>query len=101
MNEKLHLVFSHFQMTKQYFNIFEGITIQRSKEKDAVMNMYRKKSRPSLTLMEEDAGGKSMKDLIDWLYQTNELNKEYHYLESNCQHFGKGVFNFMALNKNI
>ena len=79
----------------------EGITIQRSKCRNEVERKYRKESRPNLTLMKVDAGKKSMKDLIKWLYKTNKINDKYNYLSSNCKHFGKCVFNFMALDKKM
>jgi hypothetical protein len=79
----------------------EGITIQRSKYKDDVLNKYRGASRPALTEMKTDTGKRSMKELIEWLYQKDELNKRYNVLNSNCQHFAKAIFDYVATSKNL
>ena len=77
----------------------EGITIQRSKSLRAVRERYRQRNRNfDIKCMKKDAGSSSVKGLIDWLWANAELEDEYHLLESNCQHFGKKVFNFVAKN---
>ena len=83
----------------------EGITIQRSKEATAVRDKYRKRDRISglsdISTMKTDTGRKSVHDLIDWLWKENELNNFYDITSSNCQHFGKKVFNFVAQYKTL
>ena len=80
----------------------EGITIQRSKSLTAVRDKYRQAMRKSgKSSMEKDAGRKSVNDLIDWLWQEDELNNNYDIKTSNCQHFGKKVFNFVANHKKM
>ena len=29
----------------------------------------------------------SVRDIVRWIYTNNELNKQYHVFERNCQHF--------------
>lgn len=79
----------------------QGITIQRSKVKGAVLYSYRGASRHELTEMKTDKGKRSMKELIEWLYQKDELNKRYHVLNSNCQHFATAVFDYVATSKKL
>lgn len=80
----------------------QGITIQRSKHEGAVKDRYRQERRNSGIKNEEsDEGRKSVGQLIRWLYRENELNKEYNVYTSNCQHFAKAVFNYVAKNKNM
>ena len=49
--------------------------------------------------MSYDAGRKSMKDLIEFLYHKDELNKAYHWIDDNCKDFAKRVFDEFAANK--
>ena len=75
----------------------EGITIQRSKWLTYVKDNYRQKERnPGMELMKEDRADKSVNDLIDWLWKSDELNNKYNLVNRNCQDFGKKVFNFVA-----
>ena len=77
----------------------EGITIQRSKKWEYVAKQYRRKERRNSDLMEQDTGRYKMMDLVDWIYKKDELNKRYHFLESNCQGFAKRIFDEFAKNK--
>ena len=80
----------------------EGITIQRSKSIKAVKERYRQRARNSgIERMARDKGGKSVNSLIKWLWKEDELNNKYHIVNSNCQHFGTKVFNFVAKNKTL
>jgi hypothetical protein len=79
----------------------EGLTIQRSKVRDAVLNNYRRVPRPSTKELINDTGCRSIMDLIVLLFKSNELNKEYHYLDRNCQDFARAVFNYMATSKRL
>lgn len=62
------------------------ISIQRSKLESAVrckhIQTYR---RTPINLVKSDSGSKSVNDLICWLYNKNELNKEFDELFSNCK----------------
>lgn len=80
----------------------EGITIQRSKNWSYVKGKYRRKSRITpITQRNHDEGRMKMEDLIDWLYQKNELNKRYNIQcqDGTCQGFAKRVFNHFARKK--
>ena len=80
----------------------QGITIQRSKFLFHVRERYRQTNRKSgICSMATDDGKKSVNDLIDWLWMESELNEEYDILLSNCQRFGKKVFNFVANHKKM
>lgn len=71
----------------------EGLTIQRNRSKDAVVNKYRHVDRfTPITIRKNAVGNMKMEDLIDWLYIHDELNTDYDLLTSNCQHFAKRVF---------
>ena len=80
----------------------EGITVQRSKDLEFVKDRYRRKNRPSYcTLLEEDDSNSYLTRLVDWLYQSNQLNKKYHWLKNNCKHFAEALFNEFAKDKRI
>lgn len=98
----LYHVFVEFETNSWWWSIeknSEGITIQRSLHRWAVYSQYRQESRLDRTLMKEDKGKKTMKELIEWLYRENELNKKYDYISSNCKHFAKAVFDYVAAKK--
>ena len=73
----------------------EGLTIQRSKYIEAVRDHYRCDKRLPITVLEADTGRCTVYDLVGWLYRSNELNKPYDLVNSNCQHFGKRVFDYV------
>ncbi|XP_064635172.1 uncharacterized protein LOC135492556 [Lineus longissimus] len=81
----------------------EGLTIQRSKEQEAVRDSYRREPRLTkgknyweVTEVQSDAGNKTIKELIVWLEDKKWLFRTYHYSSSNCQHFGKAVFDYVS-----
>jgi hypothetical protein len=78
----------------------EGITIQRSKDPYYVTSCYRKVDRNDpIVKITEDRGRKSMKDFVEFLYEKDELNRKYHWLGDNCQHFAKRMFDEIAATK--
>lgn len=83
-----------------------GLTVQRSKKKDAVLRRYRQKPRIEgsywdVQLIEKDKGRRTMGELIEWLWKKDHLNKKYDWLTSNCKDFAQFVFNEIAQNKNV
>ena len=75
----------------------EGITIQRSRGLSYVKDYYRRTERiKPIEEVNSDQGRMKMKDLIEFLYQENELNKPYHFMNENCQHFAKRIFDKFA-----
>jgi hypothetical protein len=77
----------------------QGITIQRSKDWEYVAKRYRRNTRKDTGLMNQDTGRYKMEDLVEWIYKEDELNKRYHFLESNCQGFAKRIFDHFAKSK--
>ena len=80
----------------------EGITIQRSKKIEYVRDKYRQHPRKKPILKRiEDNGRKKMEDLVNWLYQKDELNRKYSWdkQEANCQGFANGIFDEFAKTK--
>ena len=70
----------------------EGITIQRAKNSGSVKYWYRNTLRKSTSEIITDRGRRTMKNLIDFIYIQDELNKEYSFTSSNCKHFAKKLF---------
>ena len=61
---------------------------------------YRRNARPEpVKLMEQDDGRRNMNDLISYLYQKDELNKDYLLLMDNCKDFAKRIFDEIAKTK--
>ena len=80
----------------------EGITIQRSKYLEFVKERYRRGKRVMpIKERQQDSGRMNMKDLINWLYEEDELNQGYMFniQHFNCQGFAKRVFDHFARNK--
>ncbi len=78
----------------------EQIRIQRSKTLSRVRDYVEQQPRITpIVEMSYDKGRKSMKDLIEFLYHKNELNKTYHWIEDNCHAFAKRVFDEFAETK--
>ena len=84
------------------------ILIQRSKQlkdvRDSVDTIedgkhFKKERRNPVCELSYDIGRKSMKDLIDFLYNTDELNIKYDLLNDNCKHFAKRIFDEFAETK--
>jgi hypothetical protein len=78
----------------------EGITIQRSKHITYVRDNYRRNKRLTpVAEMNSDKGRMKMKDLVEFLYKKDELNKTYNVLSENCQDFSKRIFDEFAKSK--
>lgn len=72
----------------------EGITIQRSFNLETVRDKHRHTQRVlPIKHVKDDSARKNLKDLINWLYNEDELNNTYNVLLSNCQTFAKRVYN--------
>jgi hypothetical protein len=79
----------------------EGISIQQSRDKRTVIQKYKGKSRNEPILMKKDEGRRTTAELTKWLHGNDELNYEYNWFYSNCQHFAQDVFNYVAKNVNL
>jgi hypothetical protein len=106
----LHHLFIVFRTQSKWWSIeknSEGLTIQGCQESNdncvAVRDQYRQSPRvgnfkKKLTKLKSAKGKRTVQELIDWLDEERWLYREYNWLSSNCQHFGKAVFNFVAEN---
>ncbi|CAG0885243.1 unnamed protein product [Cyprideis torosa] len=74
----------------------EGITIQRSEFREYVRDRYRGKRRPHYKFLSKDSTRYKIQDVFEWLYDENELNKEFSFMTENCQHFTKRIFGHFA-----
>ena len=78
----------------------EGITIQRSKTFRAVKDKYRQHDRTTglrgISENRRGKGRKSVNDLINWLWSSDQLNKKYNLLARNCQDFATAVFDYVT-----
>lgn len=78
----------------------ESITIQRSKYHCTVREKHRRQSRNTgvrgINESRRASGKKSMKELIHWLYSSDQLKKEYNIVSSNCQTFAAEVYNYIT-----
>ncbi|CAG0905877.1 unnamed protein product [Cyprideis torosa] len=70
----------------------EGITIQRSEFREYVRDHYRGKRRPHYEFLLKDSTRYKIQDLFEWLYDEDELSKEFSLMTENCQHFAKRIF---------
>ena len=76
------------------------IFIQRDKCDHAVRDFVKGEPRKDcVTQMSSDQGRKTIKDLIRFLYETDELNIKYDLLENNCQDFATRIFDEFAKTK--
>ena len=73
-----------------------GITIQRSKFLNGVRGHRRFRRRSGIQCVEKDAGNASVGDLINWLWQEDELNNNYVFISSDCRHFGEKVYDYLS-----
>ena len=80
------------------------ITLQRSKDRSMVVNKYRKKKRIVVSTKPEiiirDEGNITLQQLVEYMYETDEVNNKYDVEEENCQKFAKIVFDKIAKYKN-
>ena len=80
----------------------EGVTIQRSKLKEHVINHYRQKNRSSrVRIQTMDDGTLKMNDFIHELYLSGELNKSYDFLGANGEDFAKRAFEQFSKQKGV
>ena len=78
----------------------QQIVIQRSKKWEWVKNHLKREARKTpVKEMSGDKGRKCMNDLIEFLYQKNELRKRYDVIEENCQDFAQRIFDEFAAKK--
>ena len=76
------------------------IFIQRDKCAPVVRDFVKGEPRKDLvTPMNYYQGRKTIKDLIHFLYDTDELNIKYDLLENNCQDFAWRIFDAFAKTK--
>ncbi|KAL9955125.1 hypothetical protein ACROYT_G036411 [Oculina patagonica] len=92
------------QTAKWYWSVEktgEQILIQRGENISSVRDNKQKKPRinPIEKMSYDEGNGKSMKDLIEFLYRKNELNKTYHWIGDNCKDFAQRVFDEFAVAK--
>ena len=80
------------QITQLLFNHQSVDTIKHRQH-------FMKDRRTPMCQLSYDKGGKSMKDLIDFLYNIHELNIKYHFLDDNCKDFAKKIFDEFAETK--
>lgn len=78
----------------------EQIVIRKARSVEAVRDSDLQGPRITpVEKMSHDQGTKSMKDLIVFLFDKDELWKTYHWLTDNCQQFAKRVFDEFAYEK--
>lgn len=99
--EDLFHMFILFQTDEGWWSIEkcrDAIVLQRGEFWRDVWNKNRhaKRNRP-IHLYVMDRGSRTVYDLVEQLYLTDELNKTYHVLNDNCQQFGKRVFDYLAM----
>ena len=70
----------------------EGIILQQSKNPESVKYYYRGAKRLTVKTVKLGTGQFAVSDMIRWTLSTNQLQKKYNVLFSNCKHFGKAVF---------
>ena len=73
-----------------------GITIQRSKSLNAVRGYMRYRRRSRIQCLEKDSGKVSVGDLINWMWQQDELNNNYVFISSDCRHFAEKVYDYVS-----
>lgn len=72
----------------------------REELKENQLPVRKQVKRPTpIKKLSNDKGQKSVKDVIEFLYRKNELNKEYHWIDDNCQDFAKRIFDEFAQTK--
>lgn len=57
---------------------------------------FQRERRTPVCQLSYDKGRKSIKDLIDFLYDRDELNIEYDLLDDHCKDFAKKIFDEFA-----
>ena len=78
----------------------EVILIQRSKHFKGYGGVLdyanNNKRKTPLLRVSSDVGQKTMKDLIEFLHEEDELNKAYFWNVNNCKHFAKKIYDEFA-----
>ena len=76
----------------------EGITIQRSRKKKFVQDIYRgiKRASQCKLIKEHQGNGKGINAVHNWLYQSDQLNKKYNLRKNNCKHFADELFDHLT-----
>lgn len=78
----------------------EVILIQRSKHFKGYGGVLdyanNNKRKTPLLRVSSDVGQKTMKDLIEFLHEEDELNKTYFWNVNNCKHFAKKIYDEFA-----
>ena len=93
-----------FRIKYLFHSFLSGITIQRARDFESVCCQYRQRKRSNNiwndepTLLRKHLGIITLEDLIDWLYESDELNKRYDVGMSNCQHFSEALFKKVSKN---
>ena len=98
-----------FETTKWWWSVEkndEGITIQRSKNKDHVKNMFELKHRPASIKQIREGDKNKTKDkekdiktteqFFQYMAKSGELSKAFCSLTNNCNTFSKAIYNKMA-----
>ena len=76
------------------------ILIQKSKYFSTVRDFVNSEPRKNFVIqLSYDKGRKTLKDLIHFLYNTDELNIKYDLVQNNCQDFVKRIFDEFAERK--
>ena len=112
MKQMIQIIFNYQfvvpETTKWWWSIEKDdarIVIQRSEQLNNVRDSVdtiedgkhlQRERRTPVCQLSYDEGRKSIKDLIDFLYDRDELNIEYDLLEDNCKDFAKKVFDEFA-----
>ena len=79
----------------------EGITVQRSKNPDFVKNHFRQIKRLApINEIRRDVAKYDLQALFDWLQTAaDHWIAAYSWLSSNCKHFTREVFGYLARSK--
>jgi hypothetical protein len=101
--ERIYHLYIIFQTKYFYFSIEKianGIVLRRGLNIQAVRDFEGEEMRPfPNSTRAEDEGRYSVHEFIDWLENLGELSRKYNLLSSNCQKFGRKVFNYLAKSK--
>ena len=114
----IQLLFNHqfvmMETRKWWWSIEKNdnnILIQRSKQLSSVRDFRTERNREPHELeggiqrrtpiieLSYDKGRKSMKEFIEFLYNKDELNTKYDWMDDNCQDFAKRIFSEFAETK--
>jgi hypothetical protein len=101
--ERLYHSYIIFQTEHYYWSIEKianGIVLRRGLNIRAVRDFEGDQMRPwPNSSRAEDEGRYSIHEFIYWLKSLGELSRKYNLWSSNCQKFGRKVFNHLAKRK--